>query len=86
MPKYDEDIVETFQMNDGATLTVESSRHSDLSAAFVPGQTNTVVTCSVHGKLGESYEPLGLGWDAEAHVGDEHGGLASRTPISRVVK
>jgi hypothetical protein len=83
---YHEDIVETFQMNDGATLTIENSRHSEFSAAFIPGETNTVVTCSVHGKLGESYEPMLLGWDAEAHAGDKHGGLTSRTPISKVTK
>jgi hypothetical protein len=76
-----EEIRQTFLMNDEVKLYVESSRHSECEFAFVPGETNTVVTCGLHGKLGESYEPLILGWDAEAHAKEHHGGFTSRDPI-----
>lgn len=78
-----EESRQTFLMNDGAKLHVDTSRHSELAIAYVPGQTNTVVTCEIHGRLGESYEALSVGWDAEDHAKELHGGLSSRDPISQ---
>jgi hypothetical protein len=71
----------TFLMKDGTRFYVESSRHSEFEFAFVAGETSTVVTCGLHGKLGESYEPLTIGWDAEKHAEELHGGFVSREPI-----
>lgn len=73
----------TFLMSDGTHLIVDTSRHSESESAYIPGQTNTVVTCSTHGRLGESYEALTIGWDAEEHAQELHGGLTSRDPIEQ---
>lgn len=76
-----EESRQTFLMTDGTKLYVESSRHSEFAFTYAPGHTNVVVTCGRHGKIGESYEPLIIGWDAEQHAKDEHGGFTSRDPI-----
>jgi hypothetical protein len=72
---------QTVSTRDGTLIHIEWTRTEKFAAVMVPGETFYKATCEEHGKIAESYEGLTVGFDADDHGRDQHGGVLAQVEL-----